>query len=42
MKLNTIDKILYVLKNDENQVEVSEEKRIAAMKPLDRMLEMAK
>lgn len=42
MKLNTIDKILHVLKSGENEVEVSEEKRIAAMKPLDRMLEMAK
>jgi len=42
MKLNTLDKILYVLKTGENQVEVSEEKRAAAMKPLDRMLDMAK
>ena len=42
MKLNTPEKVLHVLKTEENQVEVDEAKRIRAMLPLDRMLEIAK
>ena len=42
MKLNTPEKVLHVLKTEENQVEVDEAKRVRAMLPLDRMLEMAK
>ncbi|MBQ9939417.1 MAG: quinolinate synthase NadA [Oscillospiraceae bacterium] len=42
MKLNPPEKVLHVLKTEENQVEVDEAKRVRAMLPLDRMLEMAK
>ncbi len=42
MKLNTPEKILNVLKTGENEVLVSDEKRKMALKPLDKMLEMAK
>ncbi len=42
MKLNTLDKILHVLKTEENEVFVDLELAKAAMKPLDRMLELAK
>ncbi len=42
MKLNTLEKVLHVLKTGENQVLVDEELRQGAMKPLDKMLEMAR
>lgn len=42
MKLNTLSKILSVLENEDNTVEVEEEKRIGALIPLNRMLESAK
>lgn len=42
MKLNTIEKVLKVLENDENQVEVNEDVRIKALLPLDKMLELGK
>lgn len=42
MKLITLDKIYEVLKNETNQVEVDEALRKAALKPLDKMLELTK
>jgi len=42
MKLVTLEKVYEVLKNESNQVQVSDELREAALKPLDRMLELAK
>lgn len=42
MKLNTVEKVLHVLKTGENEVLVSDEVREKAMKPLDRMLELAR
>ncbi len=42
MKLNTLENILKVLKNDTNKVEVDESIRKRALIPLDKMLEMAK
>jgi len=42
MKLNTLEKIAHVLKTGDNEVLVSDEKREKALKPLDKMLEMAK
>lgn len=42
MKLNTAERILAVLENEENTVTVSEETREGAMRPLLRMLELAK
>ena len=42
MKLITPEKVLHVLKNEENEVFVSEEVREKALLPLDRMLELAK
>lgn len=42
MKLNTLEKIVHVLKTGENEVLVSDEKREKALKPLDKMLEMAR
>ena len=42
MKRNTLEKVCHVLKTGENAVEVSEEKRVKSLIPLDRMLEMAK
>jgi len=42
MKLNTPEKVLHVLKTEENAVEVDEATRVRAMLPLDRMLEIAK
>ncbi len=40
MKLNTIENVLKVLENDENQVKVAEGIRAGALLPLDRMLEL--
>jgi quinolinate synthase len=42
MKLITLEKILHVLKTEENEVFVSDEVREKALLPLDRMLELAK
>ncbi len=42
MKLNTPEKILHVLRTEENEVTVSEEIRERALLPLDRMLELAR
>jgi len=42
MKLNTIESVLSVLKNEDNTVEISEDIRRKALIPLDRMLELAK
>ena len=42
MKKNTLDKVLAVLEKEDNTVEVSEDVRLKALIPLDRMLELAK
>lgn len=42
MKLNTPEAILNVLRTEENEIIISDEVRIAAEKPLNRMLELAK
>lgn len=42
MKLNSLEKLLHVLKTGENAVEIDEEVRKKALVPLDRMLELAK
>jgi len=42
MKLNTLEKVLHVLKTGENRVEVDDKTRKRALLPLDRMLEIAK
>lgn len=42
MKLNTLEKIVHVLKTGENSVEIDETVRKQALIPLDRMLELAK
>ncbi len=42
MKLITLEKVLDVLTNETNQVGIDEELRMKALKPLDRMLELAK
>ncbi len=42
MKLNTLEKVLHVLKTGENEVKVSDEIRKRALIPLDRMIEIAK
>ncbi|MBQ9765017.1 MAG: quinolinate synthase NadA [Lachnospiraceae bacterium] len=42
MKLVTLDKVLKVLKNEDNELMVTEELRKAALAPLERMLELAK
>ena len=42
MKLITPEKVLHVLKTEENEVFVSDEIRERALIPLDRMLELAK
>lgn len=42
MKLNTLKKVLSVLENENNEVCVDEKTRELALKPLERMLELAK
>ena len=42
MKLNTLENLVKCLEQEENVVEVSEEIRMRALVPLDRMLELAK
>lgn len=42
MKLNTLESIAHVLKTEENEITISENIRLEAEKPLNRMLELAK
>ena len=42
MKVNTLENILSVLQNENNEVEIDEDTRRKALLPLDRMLECAK
>ena len=42
MKLNTPERILHVLKTEQNSIEIDEEIRKKALIPLDKMLELAK
>jgi len=42
MKRNTLEKLLYVLQTEENEIIVNEELREGALIPLDRMLELAR
>jgi len=42
MKLNTVEGVLSVLMNENNEVEISEDKRNRALLPLEKMLELAK
>jgi len=42
MKLNTLENILKALETEENSVEVTEDIRMGALVPLDRMLELGK
>lgn len=42
MKKNTLEKVLHVLETGENEVHVSDELRINSVKPLEKMLELAK
>ena len=41
MALNTMEKLYVALRDLEPRIEIAEELRLAAKKPLDRMLEMA-
>jgi quinolinate synthase len=41
MALNTMEKLYLALRDMEPRIEIDEETRIAAKRPLDRMLEMA-
>lgn len=42
MKLNTLESLLSVLEKENNEVTIDEEKRVRALLPLERMLELAK
>lgn len=42
MKLNTIENVLRVLENEENQVEVEDDIRVRSLLPLNKMLELGK
>lgn len=42
MKLNTLEKLLHVLKTEENEITVNDALRVSALVPLDRMLELAR
>ncbi len=42
MKLNTLEKLLHILRTEENEITVSDDLRRAALVPLDRMLELAR
>ncbi len=42
MKLNTPEKLLSALKNEENEIILSEEIKASALRPLERMLELAR
>lgn len=41
MRLNTLEKMVNVLETLSPQIHMSEEKRLAALKPLERMLELS-
>ena len=42
MKLNTLEKLIDALRNEKNEVYIDETARIEALRPLERMLELAK
>ena len=42
MKLNTAENILEVLKTGKNAVQINENVRLRALRPLEKMLELAK
>ena len=42
MKLNTLEKLLHVLKTEENEITVDDDLRESSLVPLDRMLELAR
>lgn len=42
MKMNTLENVLKVLENEDNEVYVTDELRAGSLKPLERMLELAK
>ncbi len=42
MKLNTLDKLLYVLETEENAIEVDDDVRKKSLIPLDKMLELGR
>jgi len=42
MKKNTLESVLSVLENEDNEVKITEEKRRMALRPLEKMLELAK
>ncbi len=42
MKRNTLQKLLHVLETEENEITVSDERRAAALIPLEKMLELAR
>ena len=42
MKLNTLEKLLHVLRTEENEITVCDELKESALVPLDRMLELAR
>ena len=42
MKRNTLEKLLHVLKTEENEITVEESRRASSLVPLDRMLELAR
>jgi quinolinate synthase len=41
MRLNTLEKMVNALETLSPQIHMSEEKRLAALKPLERMLELS-
>jgi quinolinate synthase len=41
MKLNTLEKLYYCIKNESPKVELSEKLRVSALKPIERMLEIS-
>ena len=42
MKLNTVEGVLSVLMNENNEIKINEDKRNSALIPLEKMLELAK
>ena len=42
MKLNTLEKLIDALRNEKNEVYIDETARIESLRPLERMLELAK
>jgi quinolinate synthase len=41
MRLNTLEKLYWAMKNRTPEIEMPEEIRLAALRPLQRMLEMS-